>query len=83
MREKSDPEIVEAALNITLNSRSVFCIELLTDYLYLADLPDCNNNRVRQAGIFDGDPYENRVNKPGTVSKANWSLVSPISLEGF
>ena len=68
MKEKSNPEIVEAALNMTLNSRSVFCIELLTDYLYMAD-------------IFDRDPYENRINKPGTVSKTNWSLVVPVSLE--
>ena len=37
MREESDPEIVEAALQITLNARSVFCIELLTDYLYMAN----------------------------------------------
>ena len=70
MREKSDPEIVKAALNITLNSRSIFCIELLTDYLYMAR-------------VFDSNPYENRINKPGTVSKTNWSLVVPISLEGL
>ncbi len=68
MREMSDPEIAEAALNITLNSRSIFCIELLTDYLYMTD-------------IFDGDPYQNRINKPGTVSKTNWSVVVPTSLE--
>ena len=68
MREKSGPEIVEAALNITLNSKSIFCIELLTDYLYMAQ-------------VFGGDPYDNRINKPGTVSEENWSLVAPISLE--
>ena len=70
MREKSDPEVVEAALNITLNARSVFCIELLTDYLYMAD-------------VFSGNPYENRINKPGTVSNKNWSTVMPVSLEGL
>ena len=68
MREKSCPEIVEAALNITLGSRSIFCIELLIDYLYLA-------------GALDGDPYKVRINRPGTVSKANWSFVIPIPLE--
>ncbi|MDD3905295.1 MAG: 4-alpha-glucanotransferase [Candidatus Omnitrophica bacterium] len=68
MEEKSKPEIVEKALNITLRSRSVFCIELLNDYLYLA-------------GIFKGDPYQVRINRPGTVNGSNWSLVIPMSLE--
>jgi len=68
VREKSNPEIVEAALKLTLNANSIFCIELLTDYLYMAD-------------IFKGDPYNNRINKPGTVGKTNWSIVMPISLE--
>ena len=68
MREKSDREIIGRAINVTLTSRSIFCIELLTDYLYMAD-------------IFEGDPYKNRINKPGTVDKSNWSVVIPIPLE--
>jgi len=68
MREKSSPGLVKAALSVTMNSASIFCIELLTDYLYLAD-------------IFKGDPYKYRINRPGTVSKNNWSLTVPISLE--
>ena len=68
MREKSDPEIIGRALNVTLSSKAIFCVELLMDYLYMADL-------------FKGDPYQNRINRPGTVGKANWSLVIPISLE--
>ena len=68
MREKSDPEIVAATLKITLRSQSIFCIELLMDYLFLA-------------GIFKGDPYQYRINRPGTVSEDNWSLVMPIALE--
>jgi len=51
-------------------SRSVFCVELLIDYLYMA-------------GIFEGDPYQYRINRPGTVNKENWSLVTPVSLEGL
>ncbi|MDP3804376.1 MAG: 4-alpha-glucanotransferase, partial [Candidatus Omnitrophota bacterium] len=70
MREKSDALIVKAALGITLNSSSVFCIELLNDYLYLADM-------------FKGDPYDYRINRPGTVNKNNWSTIIPISLEGL
>ncbi len=68
MREKSDPGIMKAALNITLSSSSIFCIEGIMDYLYLS-------------GAFTGDAYKARINRPGTVSKENWSFVVPLSLE--
>ncbi len=68
MREKCDTEILEAAFRLTLGSRSVYCIELLNDYLCLVD-------------AFNGDPYEVRINKPGTVSAANWSMLIPLSLD--
>jgi 4-alpha-glucanotransferase len=68
MREKSDTEIVRAALNITASSNSIFCIELIFDLLDLA-------------GMCKGDPYKYRVNLPGTVSANNWSLKIPVSLE--
>ncbi|MCM8761066.1 MAG: 4-alpha-glucanotransferase [Candidatus Omnitrophica bacterium] len=68
MREKSDSDIVEAALKITLGSKSIFSIELIIDYLLMA-------------GILKGDPYKYRINKPGTVARTNWSLTIPIGLE--
>lgn len=68
MREKPDSEIVKAALKITLDSNSIFCINTIIDWLYAAD-------------IFTGDPYQYRINTPGTVSGKNWSLTIPISLE--
>jgi 4-alpha-glucanotransferase len=68
MREKSDREIVSAALKLTLDSLSVFCIQLFTDWLFLA-------------GIFKGDSYDYRINTPGTIGADNWSLVIPIPLE--
>ena len=68
MREKSDAEIVRAALNITASANSIFCIELIFDLLNLA-------------GLCKGDPYKYRVNFPGTVSADNWSLKIPVSLE--
>ena len=68
MREKADPEIVRAVLNITLKSSSIFCINLITDLLYLG-------------GILKGDPYQYRFNTPGTISEKNWSQVLPIPLE--
>jgi len=68
MREKCDKEIVAAALRIALESRSVFSIQLLTDLLSLTN-------------TLKGDPYQYRINTPGTVSDKNWSLTAPISLE--
>ncbi|MBP7056052.1 MAG: 4-alpha-glucanotransferase, partial [Candidatus Omnitrophica bacterium] len=68
MRERSDSEIVGAALGITMSSASVFCIELIFDRLFLA-------------GIIKGDPYLYRVNTPGTVNRSNWSLTIPAPLE--
>jgi 4-alpha-glucanotransferase len=68
MREKSDSRIVKEALKITSASNSIYCIELIFDLLYLSDL-------------FKGDPYVYRVNSPGSVSPANWSLRIPIPLE--
>jgi len=68
MREKSDSEIVRQVLKISLESSAIFCINTLIDYLYLTNL-------------FKGDPYQYRINTPGTISGKNWSLTIPISLE--
>jgi len=70
MREKCDSEIIKAALQITLESRAIFCIQSLIDWLYLTD-------------IFKGAPYQYRINTPGTISDKNWSLVIPISLDAL
>jgi 4-alpha-glucanotransferase len=67
-REKCDGQILKAALKITLDSSAIFCINTIIDWLYLA-------------GIFKGDPYQYRINTPGTISPKNWSLAIPISLE--
>ncbi|MDD5653169.1 MAG: 4-alpha-glucanotransferase [Candidatus Omnitrophica bacterium] len=68
MREKCDTEIVAAALRIVLNSRSLFCINTIFDWLYLTN-------------VLPGDPYQYRINTPGTISAKNWSLRLPIPLE--
>jgi 4-alpha-glucanotransferase len=68
MKEKSDSEIVRQVLKISLESSAIFCINPITDYLYLTNL-------------FKGDPYQYRINTPGTISGKNWSLTVPISLE--
>jgi 4-alpha-glucanotransferase len=33
------------------------------------------------ADVFKEDPYQYRINFPGTISDKNWSLTIPISLE--
>jgi len=68
MREKSDTEIIRAALEITADSESIYCIELIFDLLSLAN-------------ICKGDSYKYRINRPGTIVSENWSLTLPISLE--
>ena len=68
MRQNCDPEIVRAALGITLDSSAIFCINLIFDLLYLTN-------------VLKNDPYKFRFNIPGTISDKNWSLRIPISLE--
>ncbi len=68
MREKSDAHITRQAFDMNLGSSSVFCINTIIDWLYLTD-------------ILEGDPYEYRINSPGTTDPRNWSLRIPISLE--
>ena len=68
MRERSDKQIVKAALSYVLDSASIFVINLITDWLYLG-------------GRFKDDPYVYRYNTPGTVNRVNWSLRLPLPLE--
>jgi len=68
MTEKASAELLARAIKFTLDARSVFCIQSVRDWLGLTD-------------IFKGDPYQYRVNVPGTISEKNWSLRLPISLE--
>ncbi|MFA5287696.1 MAG: 4-alpha-glucanotransferase [Candidatus Omnitrophota bacterium] len=68
IREKCDCQIMQAVLRFSLDTSCVFCINTIFDWLYLA-------------GLLEGDPYQYRINTPGTVSKINWSLKIPIPLE--
>ena len=61
-------DLLSRIIKFVLDSKSIFCINSVRDYLGLAD-------------IFKGDPYQNRVNVPGTISTKNWSLKLPIGLE--
>ncbi len=68
MPERATPVLVKAALRRASASASIFSIQLLTDYLSLAD-------------SFTPDAWAFRVNFPGTRSPDNWSLVMPLALE--
>ena len=68
MTEKASAELLTKMVEFILKSQAVFCINSIRDYLSMAD-------------IFKGDPYQYRVNVPGTVSPKNWSLKLPLSLE--
>jgi 4-alpha-glucanotransferase len=68
MREKASKALIAAVMKEILETSSVFCINLITDVLYFLD-------------AVKGDPYEKRLNTPGTVVAANWSLLMPVSLE--
>ena len=68
MEEIASMELLAKVIKFILNSRAIFCINSIRDYLGLAD-------------IFKGDPYPYRVNVPGTISSKNWSLRLPLSLE--
>ncbi|MDD5506167.1 MAG: 4-alpha-glucanotransferase, partial [Candidatus Omnitrophica bacterium] len=66
--EAASKELLAKVTQFILNSRAVFCINSIRDLLALAD-------------VFKGDPYQYRINVPGTISPKNWSLRLPISLE--
>ncbi|HAJ56624.1 MAG TPA: 4-alpha-glucanotransferase [Candidatus Omnitrophica bacterium] len=60
--------LIKQALEKASESASIFSVQLLHDWLSLDSL-------------FDFDPWELRINFPGTLSEKNWTLVLPISLE--
>ncbi|MDO9572294.1 MAG: 4-alpha-glucanotransferase, partial [Candidatus Omnitrophota bacterium] len=66
--QDAEADLLSRIIKFVLDSKSIFCINSVRDYLGLAD-------------IFKGDPYQNRVNVPGTISTKNWSLKLPIGLE--
>jgi 4-alpha-glucanotransferase len=66
--EKSTPRLIERALEKVLATSAVFSIQLLQDWVSL------------DAG-FQQDPWEFRINFPGTMNDRNWSVVMPFSLE--
>lgn len=70
MTEDASSELLAKVTKFILDSRAIFCVNSIEDYFGLA-------------GLFKGDPYQYRINTPGTISPKNWSLRLPLSLEGM
>jgi len=68
IRQKSDQELVGAAVDFCYSSKAVFCINNIFDLFFLD-------------GVIRDDPSSYRINSPGAISKENWSLRLPISLQ--
>jgi 4-alpha-glucanotransferase len=66
---KSDPELFEAAFLKTLEARSIFSIQLITDLLLL-------DKRLHKK--INCSDY--RINTPGVVNDLNWRVRLPVSL---
>lgn len=67
-KKVSFKKLIEKNLEIINASKSIFCILLLSEWLFLTD-------------ILKGNPAKYTFNRPGTVSPKNWSIKMPISLE--
>ena len=65
---RMNPELAKAVLKKVSLSASIFSIQLLQDWLSIAD-------------SFSEDSWSFRINMPGTVSDANWNIRMPYSLE--
>jgi 4-alpha-glucanotransferase len=66
--EEAGDDLLARVTKSVLDSQAIFCINSILDYLSLA-------------GMLTGDPYQYRINLPGTVSPKNWSLRLPLGLE--
>ena len=61
-------EILQAALRKIHETASIFSIQLLQDWLGFG-------------GMLLEDPWQSRINFPGTLGEQNWTWVMPFSLE--
>ncbi|PIY90995.1 MAG: 4-alpha-glucanotransferase [Candidatus Nealsonbacteria bacterium CG_4_10_14_0_8_um_filter_35_10] len=68
--KKAEKTLIKRNLELIHSSASIFVILPVFEWLFLGD-------------ILKGDPHRYRINKPGTISKFNWTLRMPISLENL
>ena len=70
VEHRASVEFVRKALESVNQTRSIFSLQILQDWLSLAP--------------FQGrDAWEYRINVPGSMGEQNWSLVVPFPLEGM
>jgi 4-alpha-glucanotransferase len=67
-QESCSTTFIKNALTRIQESACIFSIQLIQDYLDLDQL-------------YEVDPWENRINFPGTLSEKNWTLVLQLSLD--
>ncbi|MCM8791928.1 MAG: 4-alpha-glucanotransferase [Candidatus Omnitrophica bacterium] len=70
IKEEPDDLFFKRTLEYITDTASIFCINLLFDWLSFSK-------------IFQDNPWMRRINFPGTVSELNWNYIMPISLEGL
>jgi 4-alpha-glucanotransferase len=68
-KEKADKAFVKAALQKAAETKSIFSIQIIHDWLSISKLFD------------KWKRTEMRINVPGSISDNNWSIVLPVSLE--
>lgn len=68
-KDKADKALVKAALQKASETKSVFSIQIIHDWLSLSKMFD------------KWKRTEMRVNVPGSMADTNWSIVLPVSLE--
>ena len=66
--EKCSWRLLDRALSRVLATASIFSVQLMQDWLSLS-------------ASFRQDPWNFRINFPGTMNDKNWSIVMPLSLE--
>jgi len=69
--ETTTKQLLIDALKLCSASKSIFCIQIIQDWLCLGDYYDFNQGENM------------RVNVPGTFTKKNWSVVLPVSLDNL
>ncbi|OGR83905.1 MAG: 4-alpha-glucanotransferase [Elusimicrobia bacterium RIFCSPLOWO2_01_FULL_64_13] len=68
VRDGGDPHFIRRSLEKACEASSILSIQMITDWLSLEE-------------SFSEDPWEFRINFPGTTADRNWTVTLPWSLE--
>lgn len=70
-------QLLEMMIKFSLNTKSIFSINLLHDYIFDKNL----SGSVEKGGSMIYKPEEHRINVPGTPESKNWSYRYPFHAE--